>query len=174
MTPTFCRPTLSHSPRTRRSFWPTSSPATSGCSCLTFTVVNLAPTRQRLENDMFHGGRHRAEIQLRIEAAGLATGAGLCFLAGPGLERGGNSAGHDYQLHGDLHSLYDQGAPHGRAVPLLRHERTFPQRHYGGPEKTEIRERAVPGLYGLRQELCAQSVSCSTSFLPFPRIGLSL
>ena len=33
---------------------------------------------------------------------------------------------NDNQLHGDLHSLYDQGAPHGRAVPLLWYERTFP------------------------------------------------
>ena len=32
-----------------------------------------------------HGGRHRAEIQLRFEAAGLATGAGLCVLAGSGI-----------------------------------------------------------------------------------------
>ena len=34
-----------------------------------------------------HRGRHRTEIQLRLEAAGLAAGAGLCILAGAGVQR---------------------------------------------------------------------------------------
>ena len=105
---------------------------------LTFTVVNLAPTRQRLENDIFTVGGIAQKYNCTLKRLDW---------------QGGNPAGHDYQLHGGLHSLYDQGAPHGRAVPLLRHERTFPQRHYGGQEKAEIREWALPGLYWLRQEL---------------------
>ena len=38
---------------------------------------------------------------------------------------------HIYQLHGDFHSLYDQGVADGGAVPLLRDERPFPQCHHG-------------------------------------------
>ncbi len=70
-------------------------------------------------------GRHRAEIQLRSAPSGLATGTGLCFLAGPWLQRGRNPARYDHQLHSHLYSFYDKGAPHGWAGPLLWHERTF-------------------------------------------------
>ena len=76
-------------------------------------------------------GRHRTEIQLRPQAAGLAAGAGLCVLAGPRLQRSGDPAWYDNQLHGNFHPLYDKGAADGRAGPLLWHERPFPQCHYG-------------------------------------------
>ena len=76
-------------------------------------------------------GRHRTEIQLRPQAAGLATGAGLCVLAGSRLQRSGDPAWYDNQLHGNFHPLYDKGAADGRAGPLLWHERPFPQCHYG-------------------------------------------
>ena len=95
---------------------------------LTFTVVNMAPTRQRLENDVFTVG---GIAQLRPQAAGLATGAGLCVLAGSRLQRSGDPAWYDNQLHGNFHPLYDKGAADGRAGPLLWHERPFPQCHYG-------------------------------------------
>ena len=76
-------------------------------------------------------GRYRAEIQLRSAPSGLATGTGLCFLVGPWLQRGRNPARYDHQLHSHLYPLYDKGAPHGGAGPLLWHERTFPQCHHG-------------------------------------------
>ena len=76
-------------------------------------------------------GRHRTEIQLRPQAAGLATGTGICFFAGPWLQRGRNPARYDHQLHSHLYSFYDKGAPHGWAGPLLWHERTFSQCHHG-------------------------------------------
>ena len=77
---------------------------------LTFTVVNLAPTRQRLENDIFTVGGIAQKYNCTLKRL-------------------------DWQQE------------------LLRHERTFPQRHHGGQEKAEIREWALPGLYWLRQEL---------------------
>ena len=76
-------------------------------------------------------GRHRTEIQLRPQAAGLATGTGLCVLAGPRLQRSGDPAWYDNQLHGNFHPLYDKGAADGRTGPLLWHERPFPQCHHG-------------------------------------------
>lgn len=76
-------------------------------------------------------GRHRAEIQLRSAPSGLATGTGICFFAGPWLQRGRNPARYDNQLHSHLYPLYDKGAPHGGAGPLLWHERTFSQCHHG-------------------------------------------
>ena len=47
---------------------------------LTFTVVNIAPSRQKLENDVFTvGGYRAAKYNCALEAAGLAAGAGaLC------------------------------------------------------------------------------------------------
>jgi len=55
---------------------------------LTFTVVNIAPSHPAAAGKRcVHRGRHRTEIQLRLEAAGLAAGAGLRVLAGAGVQR---------------------------------------------------------------------------------------
>ena len=52
---------------------------------LTFLIVNMAPTREQLENRDFHGFRYHAEIQLHNPAAGLPAGTGLSVLPSPRL-----------------------------------------------------------------------------------------
>ena len=98
---------------------------------LTFTVVNIAPTRQRLENDVFTVGGIAQKYNCALKRLDWQQEQGFVSSAGAGLQRHRDPAGHDHQLHGHLHSLYDPGAPHGRAGALLRHERSFPQCHHG-------------------------------------------
>ena len=53
-----------------------------GFSKITLFGWKVSPTAGKR---CVHGERHRAEIQLRHQAAGLAAGAGLCVLSGAGL-----------------------------------------------------------------------------------------
>lgn len=53
-----------------------------------------------------------------------------------------NQAGTDYELHGDLRTVYHAGAvPEPEGGPVLRPERTFQQPYHGGPEGAQEPER---------------------------------
>ncbi len=63
---------------------------------------------------MFYRGRHRTEIQLRPEAAGLAAGAGLCVLAWlSGYNEVEIQRGMTTSSTAIFYSLYDAGAADG-------------------------------------------------------------
>ncbi len=98
---------------------------------LTFTVVNLAPTRQRLENDVFTVGGIAQKYNCALKRLDWQQEQGFVSSLALGYNDSGDPARYDHQLHGHLYSLYDKGAAHGRAGPLLRHERPFPQCHHG-------------------------------------------
>ena len=141
---------------------------------LTFTVVNMAPTRQRLENDVFTVGGIAQKYNCALKRLDWQQEQGVCVLSGAGLQRGGDPAGHDHQLHGDL------------SFPLMTRELRMggPALYYGmnalshnvimaDRKKAEIGQRAVPGLHRLRQELCRQSGSSSMCSWRFQRTGSS-
>ena len=97
---------------------------------MTFTVVNMAPTRQRLENDVFTVGGIAQKYNCALKRLDWQQEQGFVS----SLALGYNEVEiqwYDNQLHGNFHPLYDKGAADGRAGPLLWHERPFPQCHYG-------------------------------------------
>ena len=98
---------------------------------LTFTVVNMAPTRQRLENDVFTVGGIAQKYNCALKRLDWQQEQGFVSSLALGYNEVEIQRGMTTSSTAIFHPLYDKGAADGRAGPLLWHERPFPQCHYG-------------------------------------------
>ena len=115
---------------------------------LTFTVVNLAPTRQRLENDVFTVGGIAQKYNCALrrldwqQEQGFVSSLALGY-NGIEIQRGMTTSSTAIFI-----PFMTRELAHGWAGALLRHERSFPTMSSWLTAKAEIRQRNV--LWALR------------------------
>ena len=140
---------------------------------LTFTVVNLAPTRQRLENDIFTVGGIAQKYNCTLKRLDWQQEQGFVS----SLALGGNEVEIQRGMTTSSTAIF---------IPFMTRELRMagPSLYYGMNALSHNvimadrkKLKSANGLYlgsTGSGKASRQSGSCSTSFLPFPRIGLSL
>ncbi len=98
---------------------------------LTFTIINLAPTRQRLENDVFTVNGIAQKYNCAIKRLDWQQEQGYVSSLVLGHNEVEIQRGMTTSSTAIFVPFMTREAPHGRAGPLLRHERPFPQHHHG-------------------------------------------
>ena len=93
---------------------------------LTFLIVNTAPTRERLENDIFTVNGIAQKYNCAVKRLDWQQEQGYMSSLALGYNGIEIQRGMTTKLHGHLRPLYDAGASYGWPVPLLRHERPVP------------------------------------------------
>ena len=98
---------------------------------LTFTVVNMAPTRQRLENDVFTVGGIAQKYNCALKRLDWQQEQGFVSSLALGYNEVEIQRGMTTSSTAIFIPFMTKGAADGRAGPLLWHERPFPQCHHG-------------------------------------------
>ena len=123
---------------------------------LTFLVVNMAPTRRELDNDLFTVSGIVQKYNCSLKRLDFQQEAAFLSSLPHTRSRVRDTAGHDNKLHGDFRPLYDTGAPYGRRSGLLRPQRPVPQRDYGKPEKAQKPNGLFLGVPGSGKSFAAK------------------